>query len=259
MFVLVSAAQSYYMWRVGDSAPAPGVIQGLVRHDGDWDVFRLDLAAIDLQLYGQADTSLRTFASVRGRLAREHVRWAVMTNGGMFHAGEHPVGLHIENGRQFASLDLGTGTGNFYLAPNGVFYLDARGAHVVESHAYAPEGAVELATQSGPLLVSGNALHPIFTASSHSFAKRSGIGVLDPKHVFIAVSRQRVTFHATATLFRDVLHCADALYLDGAISDFDTPQRSGANSQAFGSVLAAVARRPRWIENLQSWGHASRN
>lgn len=234
-----------------DTSQASGVTQHVVKHQGDWDVFALDLRAIELRLYGQADPTLRRFASVRARLAREHERWVVMTNGGMFHFGERPVGLHIENGRQYAPLDLSTGTGNFYLAPNGVFYVDAQGAHVVESHAYAPAGTVQLATQSGPLLVSGNALHPSFTASSRNFAKRSGIGVLDPEHVVIAVSRQPVTFYATATLFRDVLHCPDALYLDGAISDFDAPRRSGANPQAFGSVLAAVVTRPRWIENVQ--------
>src|SRR6185295_9603187 len=115
-------------------------------------------------LYGQGDPTLRSFASVRARLTQQSARWAVMTNAGMFHAGEHPVGLHIENGTQYAPLDLNAGKGNFYLLPNGVFFIHDAGAHVVESHAYAPAGTVRLATQSGPLLLQSSTLHPSFVA-----------------------------------------------------------------------------------------------
>jgi uncharacterized protein YigE (DUF2233 family) len=216
-----------------------------MQHAGaSWDVFEIDLGAVELRLYGQADPSLRSFASVRARLAQQSMRWAVMTNAGMFHAGQHPVGLHIENGTQYAPLDLGPGTGNFYLLPNGVFFVDDQGAHVVESHGYAPAGTVRLATQSGPLLVQASTLHPSFIAGSRNLATRSGIGVRDAGHVVLAVSQVPVTLYDSATLFRDVLQCTDALYLDGTISDFDTPARAGANAHAFGGVLAAVVREP---------------
>ena len=152
------------------------------------------------------------------------------------------MGLHIEAGQQYAPLELSEGEGNFFLKPNGVFYVDAQGAHVVASEAYPLGAPVQLATQSGPLLVQGGALHPRFAPDSQSRAKRSGVGVRDAHHVAIAVSRGLVTFHETATLFRDALHCPDALYLDGTISDFDAPDRQGASAQAFGSVLAAFAR-----------------
>lgn len=228
-------------------APAPdeiaGVVQREVQHDGStWDVFELDLSKVDLQLYGQADPTLRTFAGARDWLASRAAHWEVMTNGGMFHPGQRPVGLHIEAGKQYAPLELADGEGNFFVKPNGVFYLDAAGAHVVASESYAPHGAVRLATQSGPLLLQHGALHPRFNPRSTSTAKRSGVGVRDPSHVAIAVSRAGVTFHSAATLFRDALHCPDALYLDGTISDFDTPARRGASARTFGSVLVAVAR-----------------
>jgi uncharacterized protein YigE (DUF2233 family) len=223
----------------------PGVTHRVVQHAGaSWDVFEIDLAAAELRLYGQADPSLRTFASVRSRLAQQSVRWSVMSNAGMFHAGEHPVGLHVENGTQYAPLDLGSGTGNFYLVPNGVFFIDERGAHVVESHAFAPIGTLQLATQSGPLLLQASMPHPSFIAGSRNLATRSAIGVRDASHVVLAVSQVKVAFYDSATLFRDVLQCADALYLDGTISDFDTPQRTGASVHSFGGVLVAVERAP---------------
>jgi uncharacterized protein YigE (DUF2233 family) len=226
-------------------AGLPGVTRRAVQHRGaTWDVFELDLSKIELRLYGQADPTLRTFAAVRMQLARQAKGWAVMTNAGMFHAGGRPVGLHIEAGRQYAPLELANGAGNFYLKPNGVFCVDAQGGHVVASDAYAPRSAVQLATQSGPLLLGGNRLHPSFLPSSHNVAKRSAVGVRDATHVVIAVSRTPVTFYAAATLFAEVLACSDALYLDGTISDFDAPQRSTASASAFGGVLAAVAREP---------------
>ena len=222
-----------------------GLRQREVVHEGArWDVFEIDLARVQLRLFGQADPKLRRFSAVRARLDADGVRWGMLTNGGMFHEGERPVGLHVEAGKAYAPLELSDGEGNFFLKPNGVFYLDAQGAHVVASEGYAPQARVRLATQSGPLLVRAGALHPRFLPGSPNEVKRSGVGVRDRDHIAIAVSRGPVSFHDAATLFRDALRCPDALYLDGGISDFDTPARRDAATRAFGSVLAAVLPAP---------------
>ncbi len=44
-------------------------------------------------------------------------------NGGMFEADNTPKGLYIENSRILKPLDTSQGSGNFYLQPNGVFYI----------------------------------------------------------------------------------------------------------------------------------------
>jgi uncharacterized protein YigE (DUF2233 family) len=217
--------------------------RSVVHAHGLWDVFEIDLAQVELLLLGQANPELRTLAAVRAAHEAAGRTWGMATNGGMFHAGERPVGLHVEAGHELAPLELGSGSGNFFMKPNGVFYLDAAGAHVVDSTAYQPEGEVVLATQSGPLLVSRSALHPEFDPASTHLKKRSGVGVRDPSHVVFAISRAEVSFHAFATLFRDVLGCADALYLDGSISDFDAPGMLAARRpEKYGSVLTAVAK-----------------
>jgi uncharacterized protein YigE (DUF2233 family) len=46
---------------------------------------------------------------------------------------------------------------------------------------------------------------------------------VSPRRIVFALSDEPVTFYAFASLFRDELHCPDALYLDGTISEFFVP------------------------------------
>jgi len=143
------------------------------------------------------------------------------TNAGIFEPDLTPTGLLIVDGRELHPLNRGTGTGNFYLAPNGVFLVTAHGAQVVATEDFVPDG-VRHATQSGPLLVHGGVLHPkLPSASTHRFT-RSGVGVRADGTVVFAISRAQVTLRDFARLFDEALACPDALYLDGAISGLAT-------------------------------------
>lgn len=44
-------------------------------------------------------------------------------NGGMYMEDRTPLGLYIENTKQLTRLNTARGSGNFYLQPNGVFYI----------------------------------------------------------------------------------------------------------------------------------------
>jgi len=58
-------------------------------------------------------------------------------NAGMYEADQSPLGLFIVDGRVARPLNLRSGSGNFYLKPNGVFWVDARGLpHVDETGAF---------------------------------------------------------------------------------------------------------------------------
>ena len=97
--------------------------------------------------------------------------------------------------------------------------LSESGAQVVETSEYpALRQKVILATQSGPLLVRGGKIHPAFNANSQSRTVRNGVGVPSPAVAVFAISEEAVNLYEFATLFRDVLGCPDALYLDGFIS-----------------------------------------
>ena len=91
------------------------------------------------------------------------------------------------------------------------------------ARAAALAGKVELATQSGPLLVEAGRIHPVFKPGSTSLLFRNGVGVVEPHTVCFAISEEPVNFYEFATLFRDVLHCPDALFLDGTISSLHAP------------------------------------
>lgn len=147
-------------------------------------------------------------------------------NGGMYDPGLNPVGLLIENSQTLNPLNPRTGSGNFYLQPNGVFTVDRRGrARVVDSAGWRGIAAdTVFATQSGPLLVIGGRLHPALGPNGASRYRRNGVGVRADGTVVLAISRREVSFGAFARLFRDELHCPDALFLDGAVSALARPQ-----------------------------------
>ena len=145
-------------------------------------------------------------------------------NAGMYHGDFSAVGLFVSGGRQAVALNTDDGQGNFFLKPNGVFAVTETGAHVLESSEYPGlRERVVLATQSGPLLVRGGKLHPAFRADSGSRLPRNGVGVPAPDMALFVISEAPVNFYEFATLFRDRLHCPDALFLDGTISSLYAP------------------------------------
>jgi uncharacterized protein YigE (DUF2233 family) len=164
-------------------------------------------------------------------------------NAGMYRQDYSPLGLYVANGQQQHRINLATGYGNFYLKPNGVFLVSASGAHLVPSTEYnSLQEAVVLATQSGPLLVQNGALNPLFDPHGTSKYVRNGVGVINTREVVFAISDEPVNFYDFAALFRDQLHCPDALYLDGSISSLyaKTLQRDDELAP-LGPLIAVVA------------------
>jgi uncharacterized protein YigE (DUF2233 family) len=167
-------------------------------------------------------------------------------NAGMYHADLSPVGLHVEEGEQIKAINTRPGPGNFHMLPNGVFYMTGDRAGVATAENFLARGiAPDLATQSGPMLVIDGALHPRFIRGSTSLRRRNGVCVGDDGTILFAISEQPVNFHHFARLFRDVLGCRDALYLDGSMSSLHAPalERSDA-IRPMGPIIAAYPRRP---------------
>lgn len=184
-------------------------------------VCRVDVMHEHLQLLLRDDSgrTFKRFDSLNQWLGARGQKLAFAMNAGMYHADFSPVGLFVSQGREMVPLNLADGRGNFFLKPNGVFYVSAEGAGIVESSAYPRLGQpVMLATQSGPLLVSHGSIHSSLIPESASRLIRNGVGVAAPGTAIFAISEEPVNFHEFAVLFRDVLGCADALYLDGNIS-----------------------------------------
>lgn len=202
-------------------------------------------AGADLRVFHTAPdgTLYGTFDRIAAAVAAGGGRLVFAMNGGMYHADRSPVGLLIEDGVQRAPAVTAAGPGNFGMLPNGVFcVLEGRFAVIETRHYAARPPACRHATQSGPMLVIGGALHPRFIPDSPSRYIRNGVGVsADGRRAAFVISGARVSFDAFARFFRDGLGMPDALYFDGNISRLYAPG-IGRNDVGFrmGPVVGLV-------------------
>jgi uncharacterized protein YigE (DUF2233 family) len=141
-------------------------------------------------------------------------------NAGMYDLNARPIGLYVEKGRQFVALNRREGAGNFHMLPNGVFWQDGGGWHVAAADDFARRAPQKIAyaTQSGPMLVIGGALHPKIQPDGPSRKLRNGVGIDARGRLAFVISDDKVSFGKLARLFRDRLRCPDALYFDGFVS-----------------------------------------
>ena len=145
-------------------------------------------------------------------------------NAGMYHPDLRPVGLYVERGQEMAGVKTGSGSGNFSLQPNGIFYISGGKASVRATSDFVRKRPLtDYATQSGPMLVIDGLLHPKFQSDGTSRKTRDGVGVRKDGVAVFAISNGTVNFHAFARLFRDALDCDNALFLDGTISSLFAP------------------------------------
>jgi uncharacterized protein YigE (DUF2233 family) len=164
----------------------------------------------------------RTFAHVAAAVAATGKSLTFAMNAGMYADDFSPMGLYVEDGeeqRPANTVRLKPSTSpvpNFYKTPNGVLFIDAEGAGILPTETFlARRKKPDFATQSGPMLVIGNEVNPIFIPGSADRKRRSGVGVCKDRTLSFAISDGPVNFHDFATMFRDGLGCADALFLDG--------------------------------------------
>jgi uncharacterized protein YigE (DUF2233 family) len=209
-----------------------------------FDVVKVNPKEIEIRLFwkDEAGNPYGSFDALAQGLAQSGKTLRFATNAGIFSEDHTPGGLHIEDGHELKSLNLREGGGNFHMKPNGVFVLGAEGADVVESQQFQTDKPdAMIATQSGPMLVIDGNLHPAFREGSENKFIRNGVGVDDEGNIWFAISNERVNFYDFAMLFRDRLHCPEALYLDGSISGFYSPElnRNDAGAE-FCGILAVV-------------------
>ena len=187
--------------------------------------------ALQFFLENKAKEKFRSFESLDNYLKDQGQELLFAMNGGMYLPAQdnEPQGLYIERGIVRKALEPLTKhrpiKTNFYLHPNGVFYIQKDGQAVVQSNtafqaAYPSKEYEQLqyTTQSGPMLVLNKQLHPAFTPNSNNIHFRNAVGILPNGNVVLVLSKKRICFHDMATLFRDQLGCANALYLDGFVS-----------------------------------------
>ena len=177
------------------------------------------------------------------RVADDPIVFAM--NAGMYEEDLSPVGLYVEEGKTMKPANQKSGTGNFYLKPNGILYIQGEQAGIVTTdHFVSERPRVDFATQSGPMLVIDGRTNPRIKPGSTSQKIRNGVGIRDSHTLVFAISEQPVTFWQIAQLFRVGLQSRNALFLDGSISSLYAPALHRSDTlYPMGPIIAAYKRK----------------
>lgn len=189
--------------------------------------------SVNISFYWKSNGEhIKNISKLKAVLENQNSKLIFASNGGMFDKNLSPIGLFVENGqlikplntKVFSSKKKGT-IPNFYLEPNGVFYITQEGKAVVcKTTAYPKVSNIKFATQSGPMLVIDGEINKIFDSNSHNFNIRNGVGILPNNELVFAISLNKVSFYDFAQYFKKQ-GCSNALFLDGYVSKAFIPKQ----------------------------------
>jgi uncharacterized protein YigE (DUF2233 family) len=196
---------------------------------------------VQMFLKDDAGQNFKSIENLKTWLERQDKTLEFAMNGGMYRLDHSPQGLYIENFKTIAPLDTASGGGNFYLKPNGVFYLTKNNIpHISTTQSFKNDSAIKFATQSGPMLVIDGAIHPAFKKGSVNLNIRNGVGILPDNTILFAMSKTEINLYDFAEFFKKA-GCQNALYLDGLVSRTYLPEKSWVQTDGdFGVIIAVV-------------------
>jgi uncharacterized protein YigE (DUF2233 family) len=181
---------------------------------------------IELYWKNHKNELIKNFDNLKDYLENKGKRLRFAMNAGMYMTDYSPLGLFIQKQRTIRKLNTGTGSTNFYINPNGVFYITTnKKAHICKTSEYVNDGSVNYATQSGPMLLIDGKINAEFTKGSTNVNIRNGVGILPNNKVIFTISKDYVNFYDFAEYFK-LKGCTQALYLDGAISAMYLPEKN---------------------------------
>lgn len=211
-----------------------------------YTVCDFDARKSDIRLFLRDETgeTYGDFSRLASTRASKGETLVFAMNAGMYAEDRAPVGLYVENGKTLKDANTRPGPGNFHMKPNGVFWIDGPRAGVAETARFLKSRQrVDFATQSGPMLVISGRIHPRIHEDGMSRKFRNGVCVQDGHIARFAISNRPVSFFEFARLFRERLHCSDALFLDGgAASGLYAPSLSRHDRflPAMGPIVGVV-------------------
>ncbi len=164
------------------------------------------------------------------------------TNGGMYKKDHSPQGLYIENNNIKTVIDTTSGNGNFYMKPNGIFFLTTSNvANVCKTKDFKVNSKVKFATQSGPMLLIDGEIHKSFNINSTNLNIRNGVGILPNNEIIFAMSKKEINFYEFATYFKN-RGCCNALYLDGFVSRTYCPKENNSQLDGDFGVIIGITK-----------------
>lgn len=210
--------------------------------------YTVDLKKQDLKLYWKDDSSknFKSILRLKTWLENKKKNLLFAMNGGMYMEDNSPLGLFIENGKTIAKVNTATSaTGNFYLMPNGIFYITLDKTAFISKTTdfvkYKKSHKISYATQSGPMLLIDGEVHPQFKEGSANLNIRNGVGILPDNKVIFAMSKEPINFYDFAMYFKK-LGCKNALYLDGFVSRTYLPEKNWIQTDGNFGVIIGVTK-----------------
>ncbi|MEO0461917.1 MAG: phosphodiester glycosidase family protein [Pseudomonadota bacterium] len=145
---------------------------------------------------------------------------AFAMNGGAFSDDLKPRGYLVASGARLGELSRGSGDGNFFMKPNGVFYGTGGTWRVRSTDRFYSTvlDRPQFGTQSGPMLLVGGELGGAISEEGTSLAIRNAVGVGPDGKAHFVISGDPLTYSQLARFFRDELKVKDALFLDSKSS-----------------------------------------
>lgn len=204
--------------------------------------YTVDTKTQDLQLYWKNDNgeNLKSIQNLKDYVESKNFTLAFAMNGGMFKRDFSPQGLFIQNKKILSAMDTVDGNGNFYLKPNGVFYVTTDNVpFVCKTTHFKDNGKIKYATQSGPMLIIDGKIHSAFKEGSTNLNIRNGVGILPDNKVVFAMSNTEINFYDFAKYFQS-MGCKNALYLDGFVSRIYLPEKKWTQIDGNFGVIIGV-------------------
>ena len=215
------------------------------KREGDERIlsYTVDPKFNNIQLYWRNDkgSPFKSIEKLKSWLDSKNRSLLFATNGGMYNEDNIPKGLYIEKNALLTPLDTTSGNGNFYLKPNGVFYVTNSKKNVIcKTSDFKLRSNILYATQSGPMLVINGEIHDSFKLGSTNLNIRNGVGVLPDGRVVFNMSKEPINFYDFAKYFKD-LGCKNALYLDGFVSRTYLPEQKWVQTDGdFGVIIGVI-------------------
>lgn len=180
--------------------------------------------------------------NLKNWLSKNNKELVFAMNGGMYKKDQSPQGLLIQDKITKATIDTSNASGNFYLKPNGIFYLTtSKQAVIVKTEDFKNNTSIEFATQSGPMLVIDGKIHSAFNKNSTNLNIRNGVGILPNNEILFAISKKEVNFYEFADYFKSK-GCKNALYLDGFVSRMYCPKEKWEQTDGNFGVIIGVTK-----------------
>ncbi|MGU3375285.1 phosphodiester glycosidase family protein [Chryseobacterium sp. M5A1_1a] len=213
-----------------------------IQDENTFVVYQVNPKKQNLNFYWKNNKNeiLKNIDHLKNEVESKNEKLVFAMNGGMFEPDNSPKGLYIENFKILKSIDTLQGSGNFYLPPNGIFYLTQNNEPgIVETKKYKQNTEIKYATQSGPMLLTNGKINPVFQKDSKNLNIRNGVGILENGEIILAMSKKEINFYSLAEFFKE-RGCKNALYFDGYVSRTYLPEKNWIQKDGNFGVIIGV-------------------